>query len=58
MVIPWKEIRRVEPATLYWNKSARLVIGDPEVTSIVVSSEIFGKIRNNLDPAVVPTKGI
>lgn len=57
VLIPWTEIRRVEPATLYWNPSARLVIGNPEVTPVVVSSELFGKIRQHLDPAVLQKAG-
>jgi hypothetical protein len=52
VIIPWNEIRRVEPATLYWQKAARLSIGDPEITPLIMMTDTYRIIADHLAPAV------
>ena len=52
VIIPWNEIRRVDPATLYWQKAARLSIGDPEITPLVLTSDSYWIIAKYLSPSL------
>jgi hypothetical protein len=52
VTIPWNAIRRVDPATLYWQKAARLSIGDPEITPLILPLDVYRMIAGNLDPVV------
>jgi hypothetical protein len=50
-IIPWNQIRRVDPATLYWQRAARLSIGDPEITPLVLPWDSYRIIADHLSPA-------
>jgi hypothetical protein len=50
VLIPWNAIRRVSEATLYWQKAARLSIGDPEITPVIVKLESYRIIAGYLEP--------
>jgi hypothetical protein len=58
VIIPAHEIKRLEPATLYWKKLVYLSIRDPPITSIVVQKDIFDRTRQYLDPVLLPAAGI
>lgn len=50
--IPWGEFRRPQRTLLYWQKAVRLTIGDPQVTTVVVTHRLFEKMRPYLHLAV------
>jgi len=45
VLIPWQDIRAVEPAFLYWGKAARLVVGEPVVARVTLPWRIFEMVR-------------
>jgi hypothetical protein len=45
LLIPWREIREIVEARLFWEKAPCLVIGDPPVASIIVRPLLFDAIR-------------
>jgi hypothetical protein len=58
VLIPWSAIiRRVSPATLYWQKAARLSIGDPEITPIIVKMDSYRIIAGYLMPELRMVEG-
>jgi hypothetical protein len=48
VLIPWIDITSVEVATLYGRKAARLLIGQGELASITVYSELFRSMQPHL----------
>jgi hypothetical protein len=51
VLIPWNAIRRVDPATLYWQRAARVSIGDPEITPVILMADSYRIIAGYLQPA-------
>jgi|WetSurMetagenome_2_1015567.scaffolds.fasta_scaffold18828_4 hypothetical protein len=51
VLVPWNAIRRVEPATLYWQRAARVSIGDPEITPVILKMDAYRIIAEYLQPA-------
>ena len=52
VLIPWHEIRRVDAATLYWQKAFRLSVGSPETASLTLRADAYHMVMEYLDPSV------
>jgi hypothetical protein len=46
--IPWREIRRVSPGTLYWERAYILHVGLPEIGTVLVPGGLFAKMSHLL----------
>jgi hypothetical protein len=46
--IPWQEIRRVSPGTLYWKRAYILHVGLPEIGTVLVPEGLFTKMSHLL----------
>jgi hypothetical protein len=44
--IPWREIRRVSPGTLYWERAHILHVGLPEIGTVLVPEGLFAKMSH------------
>ncbi len=45
LLIPWEEIRRIEPTRLYWERAVRLTMGDPPVGEVTIAKRIWDELR-------------
>ncbi|MEW6187471.1 MAG: hypothetical protein AB1585_17205 [Thermodesulfobacteriota bacterium] len=49
LLIPWDQIRGLREGNLYWEKTHVLSIGQPEIGTVSIFSNIFKKIRPYLN---------
>ena len=50
VLIPWPEIRGHRPAILAGQRAVRLIIGQPEVATIIVRMRLFEQLQPHLRP--------
>jgi hypothetical protein len=50
LLIPWSAVAAVQPARLYWQRAARLSIGEPVVGEITVMAPMFRRMQPHLAP--------
>ena len=53
ILIPWKEIKRIEKRRLYWDSARQLLIGDPKVATVTVFTSLFRVMHPYLSPSIV-----
>jgi len=41
IMVPWRDVARAEPVTLYWRAGVRLICGQPETGRVTVYREIW-----------------
>ncbi len=46
--IPWQDFKRLEQATLYWQKVPMLTVGAPPLATVTVPSPLFELMRSRL----------
>jgi hypothetical protein len=44
LLIPWGEVVKTEPATLFWGKATTLIVGAPAVATITLPAALFEKM--------------
>ena len=44
-LIPWSELRNPQPTILALQKAVRLSVGKPEVTTVVLTQQLFDRIK-------------
>lgn len=48
LLIPWSAFRRVEPARLFWRKAALISLGDPQVGTLTMPTDLYARMRPHL----------
>ena len=48
LFIPWRELSNPQPTVLALRRAVRLIVGNPQVTTIVITSQLFDKMRQYL----------
>jgi hypothetical protein len=44
LLIPWAEIAKTEPATLFWGKATTMIVGAPAMATITLQATLFEKL--------------
>jgi len=54
--IPWQDFKRLEQATLYWQKVPTLTVGDPPLATIAMPARLFELMRSRLSNELLDTE--